>query len=276
MYSFLDKLASLDRRLIFLALAALLALPVARPLGLPNAAVARDSLAVYEAVEALPKGAFLLVSLDYDPATAPELHPQAAALLRHAFRRRLRVVLMTLSPAATGLLDELAGRIPGELGPGTVYGRDFAVLPFQPNLEAVLTQLGLDLYAIYDADRDGRPLRGLPVMEGVSSARDAALCVSFSGAGQLDKWITYLADRYRVPLAGGTTGVSQLGLSPYLQTGQLKGLLGGMKGGADYETLLGVKGKGTSGLDALNLAHLLVVALVAGANLPALLRRRRK
>ena len=68
-------------------------------------------------------------------------------------------------------------------------------------------------------------------------------------------------------VAGGATAISQPGYGPYLQTNQLKGLIGGMKGAAEYESLIKQPGKGTSGIDALNLAHLLVLILILTSNI---------
>jgi hypothetical protein len=40
-----------------------------------------------------------------------------------------------------------------------------------------------------------------------------------------------------------------------------------MKGAAEYESLIKQPGKGTSGMDALNMGHLLVLALILTANI---------
>ena len=90
-------------------------------------------------------------------------------------------------------------------------------------------------------------------------------CVT--GTGIMDSWVALVGDKFNVPVAGGVTAISQPGYGPYLQTGQLKGLLGGMKGAAEYEVLLGQPGKGTSGIDALNLGNLLVLVLILTSNI---------
>ncbi len=40
---------------------------------------------------------------------------------------------------------------------------------------------------------------------------------------------------YKVPVAGGVTAVSIPGRMPYLQSGQLSGILAGLRGAAEYE-----------------------------------------
>lgn len=267
MKNFLEKLLKIDRRLIFLALAILLVFPIVKPLGLPNLNLGSEVKSLYERIEGLPPRSFLLMSLDYDPATRPELHPQAVAILRHAFRKDLRVAILTLNAGATGLIEEIGERIPKDIAPEKVYGKDYVILPYQPNPVAVMTQMGMDLYQIYDKDRDGSPIKDMEVFKGIKNVKDMQLGICITGTAMLDYWIAYTGDKFKFPMAGGVTAVSQMGYAPYLQTGQLKGLVGGMKGAADYETLIGHKEKGTSGIDALSLAHLMVIILIVTANI---------
>jgi hypothetical protein len=267
MKNFIEKLLKIDRRIIFLALTLLLVFPIVRPLGLPNKNIGNEVKALYEKIEGLPPGSFIMMSLDYDPATRPELHPQAVAVIRHAMRKNLRVMILTLNAGATGLIDEIGERMPKDIAPGKVYGTDYVILPYQPNPVAVMTQIGMDMYKIYDKDRDGALLKDMPVMKGIRNVKDMQLGMCITGTAMLDYWVAYTADKFKFPFAGGTTAVSQMGYAPYLQTGQLKGLMGGMKGAADYETLIGVKEKGTSGIDALSLAHMMVLILIVAANI---------
>jgi len=267
MKTFIQKLLKIDRRLIFLALTVSLFFPIIKPLGLPNKTVATEVQNLYAMIEALPARSFIMMSLDYDPATKPELHPQALAIVRHALSKDLRIAILTLNAGATGLIEEIAERIPSELAPDKVYGKDYVILPFQPNPAAVMTQVGMDLHQIYDKDRNGRPLKDMEVFQGVKSVKDMSLGICITGTALLDAWVAYTADKYKFPFAGGVTAVSQMGYAPYLQTGQLKGLVGGMKGAADYEKLIGHKAKGTSGIDALSLAHMMVIILIVTANI---------
>jgi hypothetical protein len=267
MKNFIEKLLKIDRRLIFLALTVLLVIPIVRPLGLPNKNIGTEVQTLYDMIESLPPRSFIMLSVDYDPATRPELHPQAVAILRHALNKDLRIFMLTLNAGATGLIEELGERIPKDIAPGKVYGKDYVIMPYQPNPVAIMTQMGMDLYQIYDKDRNGTPIKDMEVMKGIRNVKDMGLGICLTGTALLDSWVALTGDRYKFPFAGGVTAVSQMGYAPYLQTGQLKGLIGGMKGAADYETLIGHREKGTSGIDALSLAHLMVIALIVMANI---------
>jgi hypothetical protein len=261
----LEKLFKIDRRWLFLMLAITIFIPIVKPLGLPNKNISDSVKHVYEKIDALPPGSFVLLSLDYDPSTRPELHPMAMALVRHAFSRNLRVGVVTFIAGSTGLIDDVFAKIPAEYN--KTYGKDYVIFPYQPNIVAVLTQLASSIYGIYDKDKNGADAASLPVMKGITNYKDIGMVVCVTGTQTLDFWVVYAGDKYGVPVAGGVTAISQPGYGPYLQTGQLKGLIGGMKGAADYESLIKTPGKGTSGIDALNLAHILVVALIVFSNL---------
>ena len=261
----LKGMLKIDRRWIFLALTLVLFGAIMRPLGLINKKIARDSQNAYNYVDKLPAGSFVLFSLDYDPSTSPELQPQAVAMIRHAFKNNLRVGVVTYIAGATGLIEQVFSVVPGEFK--KEYGKDYVIFPYQPNALAVMTQMASDLYVIYDKDKDGNDAKSMPVMQGVKNYKNFSLIVDITGTSMLDYWVAFVGDKYGVPVIGGVTAISQPGYGPYLQKKQLKGLLGGMKGAAEYEYLIKTPGKGTSGIDALSLAHVMVVVLIIFSNI---------
>ena len=58
------------------------------------------------------------------------------------------------------------------------------------------------------------------------------------------EWVQQVQARFHLPMVSGCTAVSAPEYYPYLQSGQLQGLLGGMAGAAEYEKLRGEKGTG--------------------------------
>ena len=59
----------------------------------------------------------------------------------------------------------------------------------------------------------------------------------------LEAWYVFGKDKYKFELGGGCTGVIAPGLYPLLRSGQINGLIGGLRGAAEYESLIGQKGK---------------------------------
>ena len=67
-------------------------------------------------------------------------------------------------------------------------------------------------------------------------------------------------------MVAACTAVSTADLAPYVQTGQLLGLVGGMAGAAGYERLVGKPGAGTAGADVLNIGTMVVILAIVFGN----------
>src|SRR3989339_1746521 len=142
----LQSFFKIDRRWIFLVLAVVLFVPIMKPIGLPNKTISPTTQRVFEFIEKQPPGAFILFSLDYDPSTRPELHPMATALVKHAFKKNLRVGVVTYIAGSTGLIEEIFAKVPKELK--KTDGLDYVIFPYMPNILAAMTQMASDIYGI--------------------------------------------------------------------------------------------------------------------------------
>jgi hypothetical protein len=240
-------------------------LPLLYPVGLPIK-ISSEVRGVYDYIEQLPERSVFLLSIDFDPASKPELHPQAIALLRHAFRKNLRVMAMTLWVSGTGMADQLVTQVAKEMG--KEKGKDYVFLGWSPGGTAVIINMGQDLYNAFPSDYNGKPTKGQPVLEGVLSLKDVTYAISL-GAGNpgVEAWYVFGKDKYKFELGGGCTGVIAPGLYPLLRSGQINGLIGGLRGAAEYESLIGQKGRAVAGMDAQSVTHLAIVVLVAICNL---------
>jgi hypothetical protein len=262
--TFAERMLKIDRRIIFVVIAICTLLPLMFPVGLPIR-TSQEVRGVYDYIEGLPAGSVFLLSLDFDPASKPELHPQAVAILRHAFRKNLRVIAMTLWVTGTGLADQIISQIATEAGKQN--GTDYVFLGWSPGGTAVIVNMGQDLYNAFPADYGGRATKGLPALAGVRSLRDVNYAVSLAaGNPGVEAWYVFGKDKYKFELGGGCTGVIAPGLYPLLRSGQVNGLIGGLRGAAEYEGLIGEKGRAIAGMDAQSATHLAIVLLVLTCN----------
>ena len=262
--TFAERMLKVDRRIIFLVIGLCTLLPLLYPVGLPIK-ISPEVRGVYDYIESLPEGSVFLLSIDFDPASKPELHPQAIALLRHAFRKNLRVIGMTLWVSGTGMADQLLNQVAQEAG--KEYGKDYVFLGWSPGASAVIINMGQDLYTTFPSDYSGKPTKGLPVLDGVQTLKDVNYAVSLAaGNPGVEAWYVFGKDKYKFELGGGCTGVIAPGLYPLLRSGQINGLIGGLRGAAEYESLIGKKGRAVAGMDAQSATHLAIVILVAICN----------
>ena len=264
MRDFADRLLSLDRRFIFILIGLVILVPLLYPIGLP-VRVSAEAQRVYDYIERLPEGARMVVSLDYDPASKPELQPMTVAILRHTFRRKLRLIGLTLWPTGTSMAESELTRIGQEFG--KVYGQDYVFLGYAPGEANAILSMGQDLYAAFPTDYYGTPTPTIPVLSEIRSLQDVAYVFSLSaGFPGLDTWYVYGKEKYGFELGGGSVAVSVPKFYPLLNTGQIQGLLGGLRGAAEYETLLDMPGKARAGMDAQSATHFLIIGLIVVCN----------
>lgn len=263
--TFAERMLKIDRRIIFLVIGLCTLLPLLYPVGLPIR-ISSEVRGVYDHIESLPERSVFFLSLDFDPASKPELYPQALALLRHAFRKNLRVVAMTLWVSGTGLADQIVTQVAKEMNKEN--GKDYVFLGWSPGNTAVIINLGQNLYTTFPSDYGGKPTKELPVLDGVQSLRDVTYMVSL-GAGNpgVEAWYVFGKDKYKFELGGGCTGVMAPGLYPLLRSGQINGLIGGLRGAAEYESLIDKKGQAVAGMDAQSATHVAIIVLVGICNL---------
>lgn len=259
----LSRLLRLDRRLIFVLIALATAGPLLFPVNLPISVSPRVR-AAFDTVDKLPAGSYVLMSLDYEPDIMAELQPMAKAVLRHCFRKGIKPVVLTLYPAAPGLLEE-ALRTTSE-AEGKQRNVDFVFLGYKSGSQSVILGLGESIRTMFPTDFWGTPLDSIPMMRGLNSYADFPLVVNLSGSNIADYYVRIAATRYRRPMILGATAVMTADYYPYLSAGQILGLIGGMKGAAEYERLIDVFGDARRGMDAQSLVHVVIVVLVILGN----------
>lgn len=277
---FFQLLLRIDRRIIYLVMAALVILPLVSPLGLGVTSGPR-ARSLFAAIDALPAGKTILISVDFDPSSMPELYPMLTALMRHAFAKDLRVILCGLWVTGAGLADQAVQTVPPEFE-GKEYGKDVVYLGWKAGVDAVILGMGENIKSVFPNDYHGTPLDSLPLMQEVQRLRDIAIGVSISAGmpGYAD-WLLYAQSRYGLKMGAGVTAVSAADAYPYLQTGQLTGLLAGMKGGAEYEVMVQKKGYSTAympavaAMDSQSLAHVVIMVLVVIGNIAFFVTRRK-
>jgi len=78
-----------------------------------------------------------------------------------------------------------------------------------------------------------------------------------------------------VAVGAGNTAVQAPLAYPYLDTGQLTGLLGGMKGGAEFEELVGHKARATMSMTSQTMAHIFVMLFIVVGNVAYFATRKK-
>jgi hypothetical protein len=242
----IDTLIRLDRRWIFLAMFLAVAIPVLTQPELPEQPTPMVQ-AVFDRIESLPPGSRVLISLDYDPASRPELGPMSDAFTRHCALRGHLLYFITLWPTGVPMIDDATDILQTEFAGRYQYGVNYLNLGYGAGQEAAIKLIATDLTKLFPVDSRGRPFALWPIARGVTSLQDMDLTVSV-GAGYpgTKEWVQYAATPYpAIELVAGVTGVSAPPQYPYYPQ-QLIGMLPAIKGAAEYEAALAAR-YGTAG-----------------------------
>jgi len=261
-----QRAQTIDRRVIYVIL--LLFIFVAlfdKHLKLPIIP-AKQTIDFYNAVQAAPSDKLVLVSGQWSPSTRGENQWQAQAIFTHLMRRRLKFAMIGFDPqndqVTRAVVEPLAKQY------HYVYGVDYIDWGFRPYgvFPQFIKSLANDIPGTVIKDRDDRPIGSFPIMRGVKNFQDIGLLIEITGSGTAEFWMGLVQGAHKTPFALACTAVMAPTYYPYLDSGQLVGMLTGIKGAGDYEGLLDTSTFGTRATGALSLVYALIILLIALGN----------
>ena len=132
------------------------------------------------------------------------------------------------------------------------------------------------------------------MMKGINKITDFDFVFDLSaGVPGNAEWVQFACDENKVPLSSGCTSIMVTDAIPYVESGQIRGILAGMPGAAEYEQMVFkylnemeenkflnkdvavIPGKATSRMSAQSIAHLLMVIFIIFGNISYYMVRRR-
>ncbi len=285
MAGLLDRMLQLDRRWIFLLVLVCVTIPIVIPIGLP-VSTTQSTRSAFEFIESLHEGDIVWISFDYGPSSAPENDPMAEGVMRQCAEKKLRFVVSALYPlGGLQLANNAVAKITSEY-PDLRYGVDYINLGYKDGAAAVMRRLGQDISGAFPTDVTGKPLAEFPIMHGLSSIRQASVVFTVATGLIGEYWITQVHPQTGVPVIIGPTAVSAPKYYAFLNSGQLVGMLGGMKGAAEYEKLLRARYPAlarfyqtthaftaTKGMDGQTVLHTAILILILLGNIAFMNRR---
>jgi len=262
-----------DRRYIFVIVVLAVIIPMLFPIGLP-VAITDEARAVFDTIENLDSTAVVMVSFDHEASSLPEVRPLAEAVLNHCFQKNIKVVGLALFAEGTAIGYDILNTVAARYNKQN--GVDFIYLGYRPQYSAAILGMGESIKEVFPADYDNTPYDDLPLGARVRNYNDIELVISVADGSLPTYWVEYAQARYQQRIATALTAVMVTAYTPYVDAGQLEGILGGLKGAAEYEKMLGETAAGTRGMDAQSFAHLAIAVLVVIGNVAAFAVRRRK
>jgi len=279
-------LGSLDRRIIFLIVGLSVLIPLLKPEWVSLPIRPRpESQIVFNEINKLNEGDKILLSFDYGPSTKPEIHPMSIAILKHLFAKNIQVYGFALWPDGNFMSTEAFSEVSHDYG--KEYGIDYVNLGYKPGAEAVVKGIAADIRALYTVDLKGTSINDIPMMQDVVNVENFDFVFSLSaGFPGSTEWVQYACDPKNIPLSTGVTSIQVTDILPYVENGQIRGILAGMPGAAEYESLVEVElkemelsvkpGKASSMMAAQSIAHVIIVLFIIFGNITYYITRKNK
>lgn len=276
-------LATLDRRWVFLLMALSVMWPIVCRMQFPEEPRPLAQM-FFDKIESLPEGSKVLLSFDYDPGSAPELQPMATAMTWHCAKRGHKMYFMALWPLGANMIKETVDEVIKKNFPEYEYGVDYVNLGYKPGNEGVINVVKSNIKELYSTDHYQTNINEIPLTKNLQNITEMALiCNVSAGYPGTKEWIQYAATPLRIEIISGCTGVQSPLMYPYIPT-QLQGLLGAIKGAAEYEAALkmkypeyGEKPEFTRGIRRMGpqlIAHCTILTLIVLGNIVLALTRR--
>lgn len=272
-------LGRIDRRLIYLGLFLITLAPLVGKWSLPLY-VSRPPQLLYQALEELPTDKLVVIASNWDAGSQAETRPQLIALVRHLIRRDVSfAIICTAYPTSPQLANtavEEAIRLEKATDRWT-YGTRWVNLGFKLPDDPWLRSFSSSITGAVKVDVRNTPLAEIPVLRGVNRFGpdgQVSMLIDITGSNTIDKWYEFLGPT-KVKIGLACTAVMAPEQYPFLDSGQLSGLLTGMKGAAEYEQLLQAPGFAMPAMAGQSFAHLYIILLILIGNIAVLAGRTR-
>jgi len=238
--SIFERMQQLDRRYIYIVVALAIVIPLMIPYNSDNV-TSPPSENLYQMIDSFAgrEDRAVLLSIIHDASTMPELYPMEVAILRHCFERNIKVFALTWYPTSAPIIDFAINNVKEEY-PNIKSGVDYCNFGYKPQALAMILGMGDNIATTIGTDAEGRKLESLPIMNGITNYNEMNLVVEFSGSVAGASWFVYARPKFGLNVAIGVTAVMAADEYPYLQSGQLIGMLSGLKGAAEYEKMVDV------------------------------------
>jgi hypothetical protein len=273
-----ERLLAIDRRWIFLVVAVSLTWPFFLNVTCKSQ-ISPEVQRLYDTINELRPNSKILVSFDYDPASEPELNPMAEAFLKFSFAHRFKVVILGLWPQGPSQAERVLEKVFEDADIAALnleYGVDYVNLGYQAGNEFAIQGMGASIRNVFPRDIRGTQTSDIPIMQDVRDFSNVDFVFNLSaGYPGTVEWVQVAADRYGVLLGAGNTAVQAPLAYPYLGAGQLVGLLGGMKGGAEFEVLTSYPGDASKFMVSQTAAHLVVILFIVVGNIAFFATRKK-
>lgn len=267
-----SKILNIKSEWLWLITVFVVIIPMAIPLHVPYK-INESTIRVYEYIDSLPEGSVIVSGGAGNYAFMYETSSAFIAFLNHIKDRNMKLIILPLH-ADSLMFEPWAIKVSG-FDKVNEYGEDWALLNYIPGgAYIVLPGFMEDIKGFARTDLYGTPLDQLQALDGVDNYEDIDLWVD-CGANSMWDLVRYVHP-YGTPIIGFVHSAYYPMFQPFMAAQQVNGLTNGIRGGAEYEKLVGYTpwNLGTITMDSYQVYSIYILVIVILANIGTQMLRK--
>jgi len=265
----LQKLRN-DHRSLYLIFFIIMLFPFLVPFNLPMQ-ISQPTRDVYDTISGLPDGSLVLLSADFRTMSWSEIGAGSASMLQQLFDLPVKFVVISMIPEGPLLFERILSMVDQK---DKIYGVDWINLGYVSGRESAAAGLADNFKSVVLTDQSGSSLNDFDLTSNINGAEDFDLILTF--VDESAPWLLYWSVPFGVPIIETGQALMVPGWLPYYQEGTLKGYLGGVRGYAEYQTVLGVAGEPVKFMNAINISFIFIILVMLLGNVQYFLSKNKK
>lgn len=196
----------------------------------------------YRAIDALPPNSIVLVNWAYDPSTASEMDLAALPVIEHLIDKDAQLLVVSQLPGGPATARRLFAVAQSAVSPAALARQPGEALVeggYLPGGAASLPLLGQAPTQGLPVDIRGRVLGNRRPVNTLDTAAPALLLILASRSEEVQRWLEQVQPLNAAPVVGVVSAGADPAIRPYVDSGQIVGLVSGYAGGIAYRELLG-------------------------------------
>lgn len=210
-----------------------------------------ETVALYDAIETLPDNSPVLLVVDYEPGLSGEVSLSAEQVVRHLMSRNARLAIISTIPTGPALAQDLIARS-AAVQTGYDLANQVVNLGYLAGGTTGLQEFVQNPQAAAGYTLDLQPAWSLPALTGITSLNQFSSVIVLTDNQEVSRsWIEQVQPALgNTPLFMVASAQAAPLIQPYVDSGQVQGLLSGLMGSAVYEQIMLQPGNATQYWDA--------------------------
>jgi len=260
------RMATYDKRWIYVLLFILVLAPLLSPIGMPIS-VSDWTKDYYDKVNALKEGDIVLDSWDMEYSGYMELKPGVLASHRMFIEKGVKLCITLNHPEGLAIPAEVFGPLKSVMDQyDYTYGDDYIILGYVLPNEAAVASMATDFHGAVSVDWNGESIAGT-FLDNIKDGGDFVMVASYTTGIVSGAIIRHFGQTFGIPIVRNAIGVMISAQTAYLDAGVIDALLGSTRGGAELEYLIHAPGPGLKSMDAFTLGHYMLIIFIIIGNI---------